>query len=324
MDWVKNHQKELRAEKYKVVVDAVAQNRSGVEQVLPTDVGKQTILPATITGTPRWFRSCYFDAMAIVRALGKPSWFITMTCNPKWPEITSQLSNGESAFDRPDLCCRVFHMKQKELLDDLIHKRVLGHVLSYFYTIGNLLMTYIYVQIITHTNVSFAFPEFQKRGLPHMHLLLIMEGEDKPNTAQKSDMVVSAEIPDVNENPRLFQAVTTHMLHGPCGRHNPNSPCMEVKGGNATCTKKFPKGFNQGTRQNGETYPTYRRRSPEDGGNCFVKNVNCVPFTFDNTWVVPYCPYLLLKFDCHINVENVHCLEGEAMDKFYCSIICLN
>lgn len=33
----------------------------------------------------------YQDTMAIVRALGKPDLFITITCNPKWCEITELL-----------------------------------------------------------------------------------------------------------------------------------------------------------------------------------------------------------------------------------------
>ena len=28
----------------------------------------------------------------------------------------------------------------------------------------------------------------------------------------------------------------------------------------------------------------------------------------DNRWVVPYSPYLLKKFDCHINVEFCQCI----------------
>jgi len=34
------------------------------------------------------------------------------------------------------------------------------------------------------------------------------------------------------------------------------------------------------------------------------KNLNGdVIFEFDDTWVVPYNPFLCLKYDCHINVE---------------------
>ena len=31
------------------------------------------------------------DAMAIVRAFGKPTLFITITCNPTWPETADAL-----------------------------------------------------------------------------------------------------------------------------------------------------------------------------------------------------------------------------------------
>ena len=52
------------------------------------------------------------DAQAHVQALeatvGSPSFFITMTCNPTWPEIVSALAPGEDAANRPDLHTRVF------------------------------------------------------------------------------------------------------------------------------------------------------------------------------------------------------------------------
>lgn len=35
------------------------------------------------------------DAMGLVRKFGKPDLFITMTCNPKWTEITAELRDGE-------------------------------------------------------------------------------------------------------------------------------------------------------------------------------------------------------------------------------------
>ena len=34
------------------------------------------------------------DAMAIVRKLDKPDFFITITCNPQWPEIQRALQRG--------------------------------------------------------------------------------------------------------------------------------------------------------------------------------------------------------------------------------------
>ena len=40
--------------------------------------------------------------------------------------------------------------------------------------------------------------------------------------------------------PKLFDIVTKHMIHGPCGNHNMNSVCMEKK----FCKKDFPKEFN--------------------------------------------------------------------------------
>ena len=50
----------------------------------------------------------YQDAMTIVDKFDKPDLFITMTCNPKQREIEENLY-GQQAFDRSDICARVFN-----------------------------------------------------------------------------------------------------------------------------------------------------------------------------------------------------------------------
>ena len=69
--------------------------------------------------------------------------------------------------------------------------------------------------------------EWQKRGLTHAHLLLIMQDSDKPRTSELIDKVVSAELPNKEKNPRLFDIVSSNMNHGPCGNMNMNCPWMK-------------------------------------------------------------------------------------------------
>ena len=56
------------------------------------------------------------DAMAIVRKRSKPEYFITFTCNPKWPDIQNLLKPGQTQEHRHDLTARIFKRKLDELL----------------------------------------------------------------------------------------------------------------------------------------------------------------------------------------------------------------
>ena len=73
----------------------------------------------------------YLDGMAIVRSMGKPSLFITVTCNPAWEEITRALLPGQKPEDRPDLLARVFKLKLSSLMDDLTKGGVFGRAIGY-------------------------------------------------------------------------------------------------------------------------------------------------------------------------------------------------
>jgi len=63
--------------------------------------------------------------------------------------------------------------------------------------------------------------------------------------------------PDDSEE--LRKLITTFMLHGPCGKNNPSSPCMVEKGGRKSCGKGFPKDFTEETRIGEDGYTKYKR-----------------------------------------------------------------
>ena len=88
-------------------------------QVYVSQLGKKVILPLSFTGGPRYQHQLYQDAMSIVCHFGKPDFFVTYTCNPRWQEITDALLPGQTAENRQDIVARVFKLKLKSLLHDL-------------------------------------------------------------------------------------------------------------------------------------------------------------------------------------------------------------
>ena len=153
------NQDQIRADLYSNVVDAVSADTTNNKSV---PCGKRVVLPATHVGGPRDMHNRYQDAMALVRKFGKPSFFITMTCNPNWPEIVEACKKANcTTTDRPDIVARVFKLKVDALMKDLTQNHVLGEVAAHLCVI-----------------------EFQKRGLPHAHILLIMKPGSRINTGK--------------------------------------------------------------------------------------------------------------------------------------------
>lgn len=134
--------------------------------------------------------------------------------------------------------------------------------------------------------------EWQTRGLPHLHLLLWLTNKIRPD---QIDSVITAEIPNKEEDNELYDIVVKHMVHGPCRAFNHNSLCM-IEG---KYSKKFPKQFQSNTSSGGDGYPKYRKLSPEKGG----KNYTIRNHEIDKRWIVPYNKLLLKVFDGHINIE---------------------
>ena len=228
------NQKQLRADLYQNVIDSVGAGnpRAGV----------RVILAPSFIGSPRYMHKRFQDAMAVVRRHGKPDFFVTKTCNPKWDEITQALFPGQTWRDRPDVVARVFRLKMRQLLKELKEDGIFGKRVAHFMVI-----------------------EFQKRGLPHAHILLIADSEDKLRTTEDIDSCICAELPpdpdlctvalgftleQQTQAKELNDIVLTNMIHGPCGVNvNPGSPCMYNKQGapRDRCQKNYPMDFCQET-----------------------------------------------------------------------------
>ena len=272
LSWVRLNQNKILAENY-----------TGANNFIQREAQKQgknsapaIILPSSFTGSPRNMRQLSEDCLAIFSQMGKPDLFITFTCNPKWKDITDNIVHGETASDRPDITNRVFKIKLDEMIKE-IEAGLFGPVVAYVYTI-----------------------EFQKRGLPHAHILITLQSGYKPKDPASIDKIVCAEIPDKTENPKLYDIITKVMIHGPCRV----GLCKDSD--DAFCKKGFPKPFLSETQTINNNYPKYKRRQHPaitiQRGNQFMET--------NNRYVVPYNPYLSLKYDAHINVEIVANMQG--------------
>ena len=267
-----------------------------------------------------------------IRRVLKPNarMFITMTLNPASPDIERNLNRRVPGTpepyetipedtpeniqkrkrlrrnmakikpaDRPDICDRYARDKFKEL-----HRITEGPN-----------------AIFNEPIADVTSMEFQKRGLAHIHKVSMyhVEGID-PDSEEYINAHYSAEIPDKpsaddwNTRPewaksqqRYYDYVTKFMIHH-CSE---DSVCRR----DGKCTKGYPKNFSDTSYvPESEGMTIYRRRSPQNGGNSFVKKVAGQPdVIIDNRYVVPHNRYLLLKFGCHVCCEHVN---RNSIDKY--------
>lgn len=280
--FIRLNQQKLRVEEYVHLRDAIANDGNAA------NIGQMVILPATYTGSPRHMHQYAQDAMTYVRKYGRPDLFITFTCNPAWKDITDLLFTGQSSTHRHDILARVFKQKLTRLMDVITKNHIFGETLCWMYSV-----------------------EWQKRGLPHAHVLVWLKQKIMPT---QIDDVISAELPNPTADPVLFESIRKHMIHGPCGELNSNSPCMKE----GKCTKRYPREMIQETQTGGDGYPLYRRRKVNNGGYTTTIKMRNLDVDVDNRWIVPYSPLLSKMFDAHINVE--YCNSVKSI-KYICKYV---
>ncbi|CAN1310077.1 hypothetical protein LINPERPRIM_LOCUS27942, partial [Linum perenne] len=268
LTYLRNNQKTLRSEIYSELYNALGRGETSSKNI------GRIILPSSFTGGMRYMKQLFLDDMAICHYFGNPDLFITFTSNAQWPEITNAFKNivGSHGEDKPAIVARVFRMKLQHLKDDINDHHIFGRTVAGMHTI-----------------------EFQKRGLPHVHILVWLANNAKLETQEQIDQIISAQLPNPTEDPIGYASVTKFMIHGPCGIDNPKSPCMV----DDKCKKKFPKAYNTETISDRHGYTLYKREMTKITVNKSGKYI-------DNRYVVPYNRHLIIKYQAHINIEICH------------------
>ena len=270
-----NNQATIRVDTYSSL--RAAYDNAQAEGAPMPACGRTVVLSRSFIGGPRDIANRYHDAMAVIRATRKPSLFITMTCNPRWREIQQCLPYNSKPEDHPELLARVFKMKLDELLRDIKDRHVLGR--------AEAIMSVV---------------EFQYRGLPHAHILVVLCQADASLTTDRIDDIVSTELPPETQ-PRLRNLVLEHMVHNDC---EADHGCMcRRRSDGRECRWKFPREYCDVTSWSESVlFPRTRRRR----GDSAMWNGRVVT----NQWVAGYNAYLLDRYECHFNIEVVASLDS--------------
>lgn len=69
--------------------------------------------------------------------------------------------------------------------------------------------------------------EFQKRRLPHAHILLFLIKQSKLQSPEDIDKNIKVEMPDKNQKPKLYEIVKNTMIYRSCGENRSNAPCIK-------------------------------------------------------------------------------------------------
>jgi hypothetical protein len=140
----------------------------------------ESYLPSSVHGSPCHMTTLANNALVLVSEFGCLHVFITLTCNPKWPEIVSQLLDGQTASDRPDVTAAVYKSRLDQMKMDIRNGKYFdGHEPTYLFHVI----------------------EYQYPGLPHAHIVAQLDDAndiDDPNCEDLTNFInrhFAAEMP---------------------------------------------------------------------------------------------------------------------------------
>ena len=114
LEWIRSNQTNLRREVLHGLIDHLEINGAD-----PHMVGQKVILPSSYHAGDRAMQQAFQNAYILRRVYGATSLFIIFTANSKWPEVVDCMHSHSDAMNRPDIVARVFHMKQRQLLEEI-------------------------------------------------------------------------------------------------------------------------------------------------------------------------------------------------------------
>jgi hypothetical protein len=222
----------------------------------------------------------------LVSEFGCPHVFITLTCNPKWPEIVSQLLDGQTAFDRPHVTVAVFKSKLDQMKMNIRNGKYFdGHEPTY----------------------TFHVIEYQYHGLPHAHLVARLDDAndiDDPNCEDLINFVnkhFAAEMPhfDREEFQNIYAMDGALAYMEQYKQKAVEMVCMNNTHRCATsingCKRDANNLCKRGYSRSGMISETYVNQVTNR--IVYQRWMEC------NLKIIPYNLPMIMDWDSHINVE---------------------
>ena len=211
-----------------------------VKSVIAKDEGYNFM--NSVKGTPAYWKKFLFEVLAMVKQLGLPTFFMTLSCaDLRWNELISiiaklkgedlsdEIINNLSYFERsrylnlnPVLLARHFQYRVEVFFKEIVVNGLFGKIIYYAIRV-----------------------EFQVRGSPHIHSFLwvlnapILTKDNIDEYVRFVDVIIKAYVPDVEENSELHNLVTT------CQIHSHSKSCRKYK--NQSCRYHFGRFFTNRT-----------------------------------------------------------------------------
>ena len=209
------------------------QSSEKLKEILKSDQGYTFLKP--IRGTPAYWESTKKDVFAMLRQLGKCTFFLTLSsAESRWPEIPKTImkqNNDNRQFEKltkndlnailrsnPVTVARMFDHRVQVFLNKLFNNSdYIGRVLDYFYRV-----------------------EFQTRGSAHIHCIIWIENAPKyeidsnETVTEFIDKYITCALPDKDEEPELHEIVKNVQTHS----YNHSSSCPKK---NKKCRFGFPR-----------------------------------------------------------------------------------
>ena len=197
-----------------------------------------------IPGTPPYWQRFMYEVVAMVKQLGIPTWFMTLSCaDLRWPEvfqIISRIQGKDITDEEVDALSYDEKCKMLNLNPVIVAKHFQFRVETFFTKV--LLSKSKPVGKIVYYALRI---EFQMRGSPHLHALIWTEdcpkltSETKEAYIEYIDKHVQAYLPNREDDPELHDVVNFYQ------KHTHSKTCRKYK--NIKCRFNFGQFFTNRT-----------------------------------------------------------------------------
>jgi hypothetical protein len=133
------------------------------------EYGLRSFIPASMTDIDQYWHGVAEKCFALSSQMGVPTFFLTLTMNPYWPEYQT-LKRGSGQVSDATLMSIVFQARLKCLLEYCRRSHLLGNVTAFVWRI-----------------------EYQQRVLPHAHILFWTDCDT--SDIQAIERIVNARYP---------------------------------------------------------------------------------------------------------------------------------